>query len=133
MLAIAMVLAALAALLHLGIFALEVFAWDTPRGRATFKMTPERARATAELAYNQGFYNLFLALVTGCGVVLTAADLAGAAAGAGPALVYAGAGSMTLAALVLVTRNRLMARAAAVQGALPALSVVLLTVALLAG
>ncbi|SED64545.1 DUF1304 domain-containing protein [Ruania alba] len=129
MLTVALVLAALAALLHVYIFALEALAWNTPRGRATFGTTREQARATQELAYNQGFYNLFLALVTTVGVVLMAASTG--PAGAGPALIYAGAGSMLLAAVVLVTKNRAMARAAVVQGTAPALALTLLTVVLL--
>ncbi|UFU05677.1 DUF1304 domain-containing protein [Ruania halotolerans] len=127
---VALVLATLAALMHVYIFVLESFAWDTPRGRATFGTTRDKAEATKELAYNQGFYNLFLALITAAGVLLVVMDMA---AGAGPALLYAGTGSMALAALVLVTKNPQMARPAVIQGTVPALAVVLLTVALLTG
>ncbi|WP_159621469.1 DUF1304 domain-containing protein [Ruania rhizosphaerae] len=131
MLTVALLLASLAALLHVYIFVLESFAWDTPRGRATFGTTREGADATKELAYNQGFYNLFLALATAIGVILVATGTG--PAGAGPALIYAGAGSMLLAAVVLVTKNRAMARAATMQGALPALALALLTLVLLTG
>ena len=67
-----LVLVGLAAILHVYIFWLESFAWTSPRGRATFGTTPEQAEQTRELAYNQGFYNLFLAVVAGLGVALVA-------------------------------------------------------------
>ena len=54
-------LVALVAVLHLGFLALEMFFWDHPFGRKTFKMTPEYSKASASLAANQGLYNGFLA------------------------------------------------------------------------
>jgi putative membrane protein len=50
----------LVALLHLYILALEMFLWRT-RARRVFRMTAEKAEATAQLAGNQGLYNGFLA------------------------------------------------------------------------
>lgn len=58
---IANVLTALVALIHLYIVVLEMFLWDTPRGRKAFGMTAEFAGATKVLAANQGLYNGFLA------------------------------------------------------------------------
>jgi len=55
------ILVILVALLHLGFLALEMFFWDHPVGRKTFKMTPEYSKASASLAANQGLYNGFLA------------------------------------------------------------------------
>ena len=49
------------ALLHLYFLVLEMFLWDTPYGRKTFRMSEEKAKATRELAMNQGLYNGFLA------------------------------------------------------------------------
>ena len=40
---------------------LEMFLWDTPKGRKTFNLTPEFAAASRVLAANQGLYNGFLA------------------------------------------------------------------------
>lgn len=51
----------LIALLHLGFLVLEMFFWDHPFGRKTFKMSPEVSAASARLAANQGLYNGFLA------------------------------------------------------------------------
>lgn len=49
------------ALLHIYILILEMFLWDTPRGRKTFRLTAEFATASKTLAANQGLYNGFLA------------------------------------------------------------------------
>jgi putative membrane protein len=57
----AAVVVALIALLHLYILVLEMFLWDTPKGRKAFGMTPEQSAATKVLAANQGLYNGFLA------------------------------------------------------------------------
>ena len=52
---------ALIGLLHVYILVLEMFLWNTPRGRKAFGLTPEFAQATKTLAANQGLYNGFLA------------------------------------------------------------------------
>lgn len=52
---------ALVALLHVWFLVLEMFLWDTPKGRRTFNLTPEFAAASKVLAANQGLYNGFLA------------------------------------------------------------------------
>ena len=70
---------------------------------------------------DRGFYNLFLAIITIVGVALL-----GEQEDVGRALALAGTGSMLGAALVLVTHDRSMARAAITQGTLPALAVLFL-------
>lgn len=52
----------LVALQHGFFLVLEMFLWQKPLGRKTFRMTPEQAQATATLAANQGLYNGFLAV-----------------------------------------------------------------------
>ncbi|CAG7585785.1 MULTISPECIES: DUF1304 domain-containing protein [Rhodococcus] len=126
MVAAGLVLAALASALHVYIFVLESVLWTAPRTRATFGTTAEEAAATKELAFNQGFYNLFLAIVTAVGIV---AVIIGATA-VGAALVFAGAGSMLLAALVLLLSSPDKARAAITQGTLPLLAVLLFALGL---
>lgn len=121
-----LVFAALAALLHVYIFVMESLTWTSPRTRATFGTTQEEAETTKLLAFNQGFYNLFLAVVTGIGIV--AICLGHTAVGA--ALVFAGVGSMLAAAVVLLASSPDKARAAITQGAFPLIAVVLLAVAL---
>jgi putative membrane protein len=50
----------LVAVLHFYFLVLEMFLWTTPRGRKTFNLTPEFAKASRTLAANQGLYNGFL-------------------------------------------------------------------------
>jgi putative membrane protein len=123
----ALIFAALAALLHVYIFVMESFTWTSPRTRATFGTTAEEAETTKLLAFNQGFYNLFLAVVTAAGI----AALSLGHHGIGAALVFAGAGSMAAAALVLVASSPDKARSALIQGTFPATAVVLLVLSLL--
>src|ERR1700754_1639059 len=118
------IFAALAALLHVYIWVLESFRWTAPRTRATFGTTVEEADATKLLAFNQGFYNLFLAVVTAVGIAFTISG--GIRVGA--ALLFAGVGSMLAAAIVLVASAPDKARSAVVQGALPLFAVVLLAI-----
>jgi putative membrane protein len=59
--AIANVVVALVALLHLYFLVLEMFLWDRPAGLRAFGQTLEAARASKVLAANQGLYNGFLA------------------------------------------------------------------------
>src|ERR1700712_3278777 len=122
----ALVFAALAALLHVYIFTMESLTWTSKRTRATFGTTPEEAETTKLLAFNQGFYNLFLAIVTAIGVV--AICLGHTAVGA--ALAFAGVGSMLAAAAVLFASSPDKARAAVTQGAFPLIAVVLLALGL---
>ena len=127
MLVLAMVFTAIAALIHVYIFWLESFAWTAPQGLRTFRMSADQAQASKQLAFNQGFYNLFLAIVAAAGVLFLASDTTSV----GAALIYAGAGSMTAAGLVLWISSPQSARAALVQLAAPALGLACLTVGLL--
>lgn len=126
MLTAALIIAALAALLHVYIFTMESLTWTSPRTRATFGTTAEEAETTKLLAFNQGFYNLFLAIVTGVGIVA----LILGHTGVGAALILAGIGSMAAAALVLVASARDKMRAAVVQGTLPVIGIILLLIGL---
>ena len=67
--AVATVLVAVVALIHVYIVVLEMVLWTTPRGRAAFGLTPEFAEQTKALAGNQGLYNGFLAAGLGWGIV----------------------------------------------------------------
>ncbi|MFI2842287.1 DUF1304 domain-containing protein [Mycolicibacterium sp. PDY-3] len=124
MLVAALIVAALAALLHVYIFVMESVTWTSPRTRATFGMSADEAAATKELAFNQGFYNLFLAIVSAIGI----AAVAMGHSGVGAALILAGVGSMLAAALVLLISSPDKARAAISQGLFPLIAVVLLVI-----
>ena len=58
---LANIVIAIVAILHLGFLVLEMFLWNHPIGRRTFKMTKEVSEVSATLAANQGLYNGFLA------------------------------------------------------------------------
>lgn len=126
MLIAGLVLAGLAALIHVYIFYLESFAWTRKSTLAAFGMTAEQAEAMRPMALNQGYYNLFLAIVTVVGIVFVAAG----STAVGAALVFAGAGSMAAAALVLVASDPSKRSAALKQGAIPLLGVIALVIGL---
>lgn len=126
MLVAGLTFAALAAVLHVYIFMLESLSWTSPRTRAVFGTTAQEAETTKALAFNQGFYNLFLAVVTVIGICAVALDHNTV----GLALIFAGVGSMLAAAVVLLASAPDRARAAVTQGAFPAAAVVLLALCL---
>ena len=120
-------LAGVAALVHVFIFYLESIAWTSARARAVFGTgTVEQAAAQQQLAFNQGFYNLFLAIAVALGIILYAAGQTAV----GATLVLTGAGSMAAAALVLLLSSPDKASAALKQGLAPALGVIALALGL---
>jgi putative membrane protein len=127
---IGIVFLALAASIHVLIFVLESIVW---RRESTWKGFGVRSQADAEvvrpMAFNQGFYNLFLALGVGAGLVLLAVPNFHQA---GHAVALFAAGSMVAAALVLIISSPKLARAAAIQGVAPLLGIVFLTIGLAA-
>jgi len=122
-----LVLTGVAALIHLYIFVLESFAWTGPRAAAVFGLrSAEEAQATRALAFNQGFYNLFLAVA----VILGTALLAAGTTAVGATLVFVGAGSMVAAGLVLLLSSPSKAGAALKQLVPPLLGIVALAIGL---
>src|SRR5688572_2255116 len=95
---IAYLFASLSALLSVIFFVLESVLFTKPLGRATFQTTPEQAEATRIWAFNQGFYNLFLAIGIAIGVALMATGRTET----GRPLVLLGCGSMVGAGVALV-------------------------------
>lgn len=125
---LALVFAGLAALLHVYIFVLESVRWSHPSVWRIFGIaSQEVADTTKPMAYNQGFYNLFLAIGAGIGVVLWSVNGVGDVAGR--TLLLFSLGSMLGAALVLTTSGRKYLRPAAAQGTLPLIGFVLAIVA----
>ncbi|WP_440708087.1 DUF1304 domain-containing protein [Herbiconiux sp. YIM B11900] len=124
---LAAVFVGLAALVHVYIFVLESLRWRHPATWKVFGLTSQAdADTTAPLAYNQGFYNLFLAIGAAVGIVLIFTP----AYAAGFALALFSAGSMLAAALVLLSTGRSRLRSAAIQGTFPLLGVVFLLISL---
>ncbi|MCJ1714171.1 DUF1304 domain-containing protein [Curtobacterium sp. VKM Ac-2922] len=116
LLVLSTVFAILAGLLHVYIFFMESIAWTSPRVRKTFGIASDaEARATRGLAFNQGFYNLFLAIGAFLGVVLA---YAGNGATGWTLVVFATA-SMLGAAVVLAGTGRRYFSTALIQGGFP--------------
>jgi putative membrane protein len=115
--------AILAGLVHVLIFCMESVLWTTPGVRARFRQSPEQAEATRLFAFNQGFYNLFLALGTfaGLGLVLTGHFRVGWM------FVFWNCFCMLGAAVVLAGSAPGMRRGAVIQGGAPLLFLVLAT------
>jgi putative membrane protein len=124
---LATICAALAALLHVYIFVMESVQWTVPRVWKTFGLaSQEDAEKTRSMAYNQGFYNLFLAIGAALGVILFWVGGPGSVAEvAGRTLALFSLGSMAAAALVLITTGRRYLRPALIQGTLPLIGFVL--------
>lgn len=130
MLIVGLVLAAAAAAFHVFIFALESLKWTDPETRKIFGVASEADAVTMKaLAFNQGFYNLFLALTALLGIGLTIVGFATV----GLTLVFAGTGMMVAAALVLVLSDSTKVRAAAMQGTLPLLAIIATAIAVAIG
>ncbi|HET8623722.1 MAG TPA: DUF1304 domain-containing protein [Gemmatimonadales bacterium] len=116
--------AVLAALIHVLIFCMESLCWTTPMVRAGFRQTAEQADATRLFAFNQGFYNLFLAvgIFAGLGLVLMGESRSELT------LVFWNCLSMVGAAVVLAASAPQMRRGALIQGVAPLLFLALTAV-----
>ncbi|MEO7349176.1 MAG: DUF1304 domain-containing protein, partial [Terrimesophilobacter sp.] len=115
-----LVFAIIAALIHVFIFALESVLWAKP---STWKKFGLRSQADADLmetmAFNQGFYNLFLALGTAVGLLL----LVWGNPIAGKWVLLVSLSSMVLASIVLLITSRKMWPAVLLQGIAPLLGI----------
>jgi len=107
--------AVLAGLVHVYIFCMESLWWTTAEVRRRFRQTPEQAEASRLLAFNQGFYNLFLALGIFAGYALLHLGHPVASA----TLITWSCLCMVAAAVVLVSSAPRMWRGALIQGAAP--------------
>lgn len=122
----ALVLAAIAGLLHVYFFLLESVLWRRPMAHRTFGVKdPAEVETLAFSMLNQGVYNLFLAVGTLVGVVGTFRGWEPQ----GPTLVVFCLLCMVAAALVLLVARPKMLRGALVQGLLPLIALVLTVVA----
>ena len=116
------VFVALAAALHVLFFVMESVVFMRPQVHSWFGVRAEEAGVVRPMAYNQGFYNLFLAIGAVAGIVLASQgeETAGVAVASFACLVMLGA------AAVLATTDRRFLVAAAIQGLPPLLALVLL-------
>lgn len=117
-----LVFALLAGLLHVFIFTMESVTWSRPETWKRFGVASQSdADTNKSMAFNQGFYNLFLAIGALAGIAFVAAGQSQI----GWTLVFSSCGSMLLASLVLVSGGSKYLRPAAIQGTTPLLAVVL--------
>ena len=115
-----------AALIHLLIFFMESVLWLRPVVWKRFGLaTQEHAEIVKPMALNQGFYNVFLAIGAGLGLLLLGSP---SLFQAGLALSIFAAGSMVLAATVLIASSPKLARAGAIQGLAPLVGIIFLVI-----
>jgi putative membrane protein len=118
---IASIAALIAAAIHVVFFILESVTFSQPQVAARFGLTtPEQIAAARPMAFNQGFYNLFLAVGIAGGLALV---LAGSPE-AGRAVVLFACSCMAAAGFVLVVTNRRFASSAAIQAVPPLVAIV---------
>jgi putative membrane protein len=119
---VALAAAVLAGLLHVFIFYMEAIGFMQPKIHRRFFVKDLDQAATVRIwAFNQGFYNLFLAIGTLVGVAVFHSHEA-----VGRALVVFGCGSMFGAGLVLVASDRRAIQAAVTQALFPAIALALI-------
>jgi len=124
MLIAAQIFAVLAAVLHVVFFIFESVLWSKPAVYRRFGIaSQEQADTIGAMAYNQGFYNLALAIGVLVGVVLAGLD--GDQVVIGKTLMIFGTGCMAVAGAVLASTGRNYLRAAAIQFVPAALALIL--------
>jgi putative membrane protein len=118
---IAQAFALIAAALHVVFFYLESVAFARPDVWRRFGLeTQAQADTVRPMAFNQGFYNLFLTLgiIAGLGLVATGSTEAGRA------IILFACACMVLAGVVLIATSRAMLRAALIQLVPPLLAII---------
>jgi putative membrane protein len=114
---IAQIFVALAGVFHLAVFALESLLFKKPSTYQRFLIKTEaEAEAARPWAFNQGFYNLFLAIGAIGGLI--------AGGDKGHAIALFACACMAGAGIVLIASDRRMARSAALQAVPPVLALV---------
>jgi putative membrane protein len=112
---VSQVAAVLAGLVHVLIFAMESVLFSRPQVYQRFRVRAEDVPAVQAWAFNQGWYNLFLAAGAVGGVIAVHAG----SATAGRSVALFACACMLGAALVLIGTDRRMLRGALMQGVLP--------------
>lgn len=113
----------LASLIHYFIFVMEALLWGTPKVNKIFGVDEAAASSNRVFAFNQGFYNLFLAVGSTAGVVIS---ITGGDPVVGKTLIAFSATSMVGASIVLFFSKPGLLRGTLFQGAAPLLGLVFL-------
>jgi putative membrane protein len=122
------ILIVLPAIIHVYIFSLESLLWDRPSTRRVFGLSSEEAKVTKIFAWNQGFYNLLLAIAIFVGWLLRRGILVvNNGALIGNVLMLYGLASICIAGIVLFLSARRLWRSALVQ-VVPALLSIIIVV-----
>ena len=117
----AVIAAAIAAIVHVWFFGLESLLFGRPTVFRRFGLrSAEDAAIVRPMAFNQGFYNLFLAAGITGGLLL----IAGGQETAGHAIVLYACACMVGAGIVLLATNRRFLAAAALQAGPPLVALV---------
>jgi putative membrane protein len=118
----AQIFVALAGAIHVYIFTMESLFWGRPRTNKVFGLSREQAEQNRLFAFNQGYYNLFLAIAAFAGIAFAALDHPAA----GAALMAYALLSMLGVSLVLLYSNKKLIRPAIIQGLPPLLGLIFL-------
>ena len=117
---LAVLAAAIAAIVHVWFFALESLLFERPTVFRRFGLrSAEDAAIVRPMAFNQGFYNLFLAAGIGGGLLL----VANGQEPAGRAIVLFACACIVGAGIVLLATNRRFLTAAALQAGPPLVAI----------
>ncbi|HEV7564802.1 MAG: putative rane protein [Microbacteriaceae bacterium] len=120
------ILIGIAAIIHVAIFVMESVLWSKPNVWRRFGLpSQDDADTVRPMAYNQGFYNLFLAGGALIGLLLYWTTLRPVGFG----LTFFSASCMVLASVVLLTTGRSYLRPALIQGAVPLVGLVFFVLA----
>jgi putative membrane protein len=114
---VSIIFAAIAGVVHVLFFVLESFLFTKPAGRKIFKTSEADAETMKFFAFNQGFYNLFLAIGTFAGIALGQR-----------VLVIFTCASMVGAAAVLATGGTKLIRGVIMQGTPPLIALITMLV-----
>ena len=112
--------AVLAGVIHVLFFCMESLWWTRPAVYRRFRSTEALAQATRSLAFNQGFYNLFLAIGIAAGI----AQIAAGATIAGRSVVLFACLCMVWAGIVLLVTSPRSRQAALIQLGPPLVAIV---------
>ena len=118
---LAVLAAAIAALIHVWFFALESLLFERPSVFRRFGLrSAEDAAVVRPMAFNQGFYNLFLAIGIAAGI----AQIAAGATIAGRSVVLFACLCMVWAGIVLLVTSPRFRQAALIQLGPPLVAIV---------